>query len=190
MDQKTFEIINKIASEHCHKTFGYLDEDDLKNEIWVICLEQIKEFTFDRGELEHFLRVTVKNRLINRFKELTKNVRSPCPRCEFFRPGQEPDCAKFGEQKDGCNKWVLYKISIDSRNSLLNASESTAERKIESGVLDKISNEEIRQKIRARLPKEYIHDFDRIIIGASVNRKRIKEVSGLVLTIASDLGVI
>ena len=65
MDSKTFDIIERISNEHCFKTFGYLKEEDLRNEIWIICLEKLSDFNYDRGELEHFLRVSVKNRLIN-----------------------------------------------------------------------------------------------------------------------------
>src|SRR5687767_13562075 len=102
MDPKIFEIIDRIAEEHSgpRKTFGYLNEDDLKNEIWAICLEKLKDFNEERGELEHFLRVLVKNRLVNRFKDITKSVRSPCPRCVYYDPDNSPsDCGKFGDDR-------------------------------------------------------------------------------------------
>lgn len=105
LDPKVFDIINRISHEHSHKTFGYLDENDLKNEIWIICLEKLKDFDPSRGYLEHFLRTSVKNRLVNRFKDITKSVRSPCPRCPFYRHKEEVDCVKFTDNKHQCNKW-------------------------------------------------------------------------------------
>ena len=125
MTDEAYRIIEKISREHCKKTFGYLDQDDLKNEIWIICLEKLKDHDPERAPLEHFLRVAVKTRLINRFKDITKSVRSPCPRCMYYNAsGENFGCNKFGENKNECNKWRSYKLSIQSRNSLLNASES------------------------------------------------------------------
>src|SRR4051794_10250497 len=102
MDQKIHDLIERIAKEHSRNKFGYLSEEDLKNEIWVICLERIEEFDYTRGELEHYLRRAVKTRLINRFKDITKSVRCPCFRCPEFLRDQTPDCNKFGENKYKC----------------------------------------------------------------------------------------
>ena len=91
---EVFTLISRIASEHSRKPFGYLTQQDMVSEIWAICLTAIKEFDISRGKpLEHFLRASVKNRLINRFKELTRSVRTPCLRCPYYKPEKAPnDC--------------------------------------------------------------------------------------------------
>ncbi len=38
--------MQNIADTHCRKTFGYLDEEDLKSEIWSLCLVAVPEDDF------------------------------------------------------------------------------------------------------------------------------------------------
>lgn len=177
MNKKVFDIIEKISKEHCKKTFGYLGEDDLRNEIWQICLEKLEDFDKNNGELEHWLRVVVKNRLVNRFKDITKSVRSPCPRCPFFDLGGSPgDCSKYGEKKDDCKKWRNYQLSICSRNSLLNATESQDNRTTPGIGLDKIITEEVKRKIESKLSQEFTNDFNKLISGEKISKSKLKKL--------------
>src|SRR4051812_47077266 len=104
IDEETFRIIDRISREHSHKPFGYFAEDDLRNEIWVMCLNKLADFNTDRGQLEHFLRVSVKNALINKYKGVTKSIVCPCTRCPFFKPDALGEnfktCKKFGKVSD------------------------------------------------------------------------------------------
>lgn len=176
MDKKVEDIIFRISNEHSHKKFGYLTEEDLKNEIWVICLEKLKDFDYSRGELEHFLRVSVHNRLVNKFKEITKSVRPPCPRCRFFKEGEFPDCGKFGENKDYCDKWRAYQISIESRNSLLNAAEDKVERKEDQYISDRIAAHEIKDLVSKYIGRSYRNDFNRMVAGEKISKQRLKKL--------------
>jgi len=171
-----FNLIQKIANEHCFKTFGFLGVEDLKNEIWVICLEQIKDFSEERGELEHFLRVAVKTRLVNKFKDITKSVRSPCTRCPFHRPDKKIDCGKFKTKKEKCYKWNNYQLSVQSRNSLLNCSNSKVERKTEDNGITKMITKEIKEIIKENLKKEFWNDFETLTTGGKISIKRIRKL--------------
>lgn len=187
MKEESYRIIEKIAEEHSKKVFGYLDRDDLRNEIWIICLEKIKDYNPDRGELEHFLRVIVKNRLINRFKDITKSVRSPCPRCIYFdASGENHGCFKFGEDKDKCNKWRSYQLSIQSRNSLLNAAESPKEREINDNILNRIIGHELKQTILDSIDEKYKRDFKELISGSKISKQKIKRLKRIILDIIKD----
>lgn len=184
LDQRTFDIINRISVEHSHKTFGYLDEQDLKNEIWQICLEKLKDYDHTRGELEHFLRVSVKNRLVNRFKDVTKSVRSPCPRCQYYDPsGDGPACTKYGENKNDCSKWRNYQLSIESRNSLLNATEPQNERVISDNMLNKIASDELKLIIDKEIGVSFRHDFQQLISGGKLSKQRLKRLRKEILNI-------
>ena len=177
MTKKIFNIIDKISREHNKKTFGYLNKDDLKNEIWVICLEMIKEYDKSKGELEHFLRVGVKNRLINRFKDITKSVRSPCPRCEFFRESGDPDsCKKFHLERELCSKWKNYKMSTDSRNSLLNAAEQQYERFSGENLVNNIISSELKNFIESKINIKFLHDFRELISGSKISKKKMAKL--------------
>lgn len=189
MDQQTFDIINKIANGHCFKTFGYLDQDDLKNEIWLICLSRLKEFDKDRGDLEHFLRVAVHNRMINKFKDITKSVRSPCPRCEFHDPNPSDgiNCVKFGCEKDLCSKWKNYKLSIESRNSLLNTTEPVVEREHHSDGFKKCLGNELKEIITTNLDKKYIRDFEEFYSGSKLSKQKMNRLKKEIFQILKNL---
>jgi DNA-directed RNA polymerase specialized sigma24 family protein len=176
MDEYVFNIIDKISNEHCGKKFGYLDENDLKNEIWIICLEKLPDFNEDRGNLEHFLRVTVKNRLINRFKDITKTVKSPCHRCPYFDSGSKVDCARFGTEKDKCDKWRNYQLSLESRNSLLNATEEKIERVSSDNTINKMITDEMKIKLEKVIDRQYLHDFNLLVSGGKLSKQKLKKL--------------
>lgn len=161
-DPKVIDIINKIARQHSRsqKKFGYLTKDDLFNEIWVICLEKIHEFDESKGDLERFLRVIVRNRLINRSKDITKLIKSPCPACPFYKPGVPGDCKKFGESKHQCDKWAKYELNKSSRDSLLNASEDKVQRHTNDNILENITGQELKQFLLERIEEKYKRDFE------------------------------
>lgn len=177
LTEEEISIITRIANEHSNKTFGYLDKDDLKNEIWVICLEKIGTYSEEKGKLENYLRVLVKNRLVNKFKDITKSVSSPCPKCPFYAPGVEPgDCAQFGEDKYQCNKWRNYQLSKNSRNSLLNAMEPQLERDIASNALNKMTFDEVVLIAGSGLNKKFQKDLLDLRNGNKLSNQRKKRL--------------
>jgi len=166
LTKNEFEIINKIAQEHSNKVFGYLSKEDLVNEIWVICLENLSGFDPKRGSLEHYLRVLVRTRLINKFKDITKTVNSPCPKCEFYDLTKEGECGAFGENKvNKCDKWQKYQKLVNARNNLLNSSEDVVERFKDLNSLDSIIIREIYEKIKIRIENEFKRDLENLING-------------------------
>ena len=176
-----------IATEHSYNVFGYLDSSDLKNEIWVICLEVLPNYNAETGPLEHFLRVSVKNRLVNRFKEITKSVRSPCTRCPFYNPvpNLKRDCKLFknsGTQKSplpgrmSCDKWKNYKLSIKSRNSLLNPIESMIEQATTISPLDELIGHELYDIIYKNLDCESQKDLNTILSNRKLNKIRLDKL--------------
>jgi hypothetical protein len=176
MDKKTFEVINRIAKEHSGKTFGYLNSEDLKNEIWVICLEKLKEFDEDKGKLEHFLRSSVKNRLINRFKDITKTVKSPCLNCPLYRRDEELNCSQYGLDKHLCDKWAKYQVLVKSRNSLLNSAEQKIEIPINLDLSNKTYVAEIKTKVEKYIDDKYKMDFKQFISGGRVSTQKMKKL--------------
>lgn len=180
MDEKTFNIIEKIANEHSrvdkNRPFGYLTKDDLKNEIWVICLEKLNDFDYSRGNLENFLRVTVHNRLVNKFKLITRSILKPCLKCPFNNPAKEIHCEKFGEEKNLCDKWNKYITTTNSRNSLLNSQEEQIQQGHNESSIDKMSGEEIKQYILSKLPENYIRDFNEFSSNGKLSKKKIRKL--------------
>jgi len=190
MDQEVFDIISRIAEEHSgpKKIFGYLTEEDLKNEIWVICLDKLKDFDGERGKLEHFLRVSVKNRLINRYKDVAKVVKSPCPRCPFYDPGKSPsDCSKFGDDRYLCKKWKRFESSRNSRNSLLNATEQMIEREFDEDTLSKLSSIEIKELLFENISSYMKKDLQCFFDGYKLSKVRAEKLFKEINKILKDI---
>lgn len=186
MDQKTFDIIQRISEEHSHKKFGYLEENDLRNEIWVICLDKLDSFNPEKGDLEHFLRVTVKNRLVNRFKDITKSVRSPCPRCPYFDASQTPDCTRYGENREQCKKWNNYQLSVKSRNSLLNSSEGGLERHKSENVVNSMISQEVYLSVVDKISPKLRYDFEELVSGGKLSSQKTKKLKTEIIKILEE----
>lgn len=75
------EIIQNIGNIHCHKKFAYHDEDDMRGQIALICLDRISKYdpekssgTSIKNKIERFLNTTVKNRLITFYRDSCGSV--------------------------------------------------------------------------------------------------------------------
>ncbi len=174
LTQDEFDTIERIAKEHSGKPFAYLTKEDLYSEIWVICLQALPEFDpSGHNKLEHFLRVSVRNRLVNLYKEKSKSVRSPCSRCEFYDPGGSPsNCAKFGEEFMRCDKWRNYLSSVERRNALLNAIGDPCERPIKNETLDSIFTKELAEIMSDCLSPDIYADLIKVLEGEHIPKNK------------------
>lgn len=187
--KKILDVIEQISLEHSHNTFGYLTQDDLKNEIWVICLDALEHYNKDRGPVENFLRASVKKRLINKFKNITKSVKSPCLRCPFYDPGNSPsDCSKFGHDRHLCKKWKNYQMSVESRNSLLNA----MEQKFDRLTCDNASNiamlNEVKVLIYQHIDQSMLHDFNQLLNNGTLPSRKLNRLKDAIKEIVDQHG--
>lgn len=194
-NKKIVDLINKIVKDHSNynRTFGYLDKKDLENEIWVICLDILKDYKKSRGELENFLRVAVKTRLINKFKDITKSVKIPCLVCPFYNPSKKDigmECTQFGKDKHLCDKWNEYRLSVQSRNNLLNATEQKMERKTESGVLDEMVFSEYKDRIMDCLNEYMKKDFLKLVNNQKLSRQKFKKLKKEVIRVVEEFNII
>jgi hypothetical protein len=194
LTDKVVKLINIIVEDHSSskKTFGYLDKKDLEHEIWVICLDILKNYNKSRGELENFLRVAVKTRLINKFKDITKSVKLPCLTCPFYDASKKSsglDCTRFGVDKHLCDKWNEYKMSVQSRNSLLNATEPKLERETNRNALDSIIYKEYQQRILDHLPDDLKNDFAQFLGNRKLSRQKFKKLRKEIMRIIEEYNI-
>ena len=187
-------MISKIAREHRNKTFGFLDEEDIEQEIWSICLEKIDTFKSDSGDqsipdeekLEHYLRSIVSNRLVNRFKKITKSVRSPCPKCPYYKPDENPSCGAFGEEYMSCDKYRNYQLSVESRNSLLVSVDSSQDRSDDYNLMDHLAGKEIIECVEKHISQELLYDFKSVMRRQKVPKHRMEKLKKEILRILED----
>lgn len=77
LDKKTInEIIAKVARNHISKAFDYYEQEDIEQEVWVIALQKLGDFDFEKSTvvdeaqaLERFLNTVVSNRLKNLYRD-------------------------------------------------------------------------------------------------------------------------
>ena len=147
-----------------------MDQEDLKGEIWAICLEKLNTFEKDSSrpdlslekQLEHFLRSIVSNRLVNRFKKITKSVRSPCPKCPYYK-GKERGCEAHYGNSYCAEKLNQYNISVESRNSLLVAVDTEYERPSDTEITDWIAGRELYLSVKDDLPEQQQKDLEKLM---------------------------
>jgi len=190
-DPIVFAVIDRIARDTKVVPFGYQTTEDIRQDIWLICINAIKEWqpekitedtkTFEQA-LEKFLRVVVPNRIVNRFKEITKTVKSPCPTCEYFNDSGSVlgNCKKFGDEKSKCSKFSRYTFSVASRNDLLNIIDEPEETNYSEEWAAELSTTDIVKNIKEKLDTNTKEDFDNVINGKNIPKKsltRIREVT-------------
>lgn len=98
-ESEEFQTIQILAERFSNKTFAYYDKEDIKQEVWVICLESLHKYDPERSsaKLETFLFRVVSNELTNKYNKLFKKVNPPV-KCR----GCNSDC------KSQCEVWSKY----------------------------------------------------------------------------------
>jgi hypothetical protein len=187
------EVIGRVVNTSSIKAYSYMQKEDLRNELWIICAEALESFDPERGDpLENYLRKVVSTRGVNRFKEITRNVTSPCVKCPFYKPNEVPgDCAAFGMDKHECDKWREYKHAIDSRNSLLKTFTVDPLKVInENSSIDNLVIKEEIKLLRENLSQESLHVMEVILTGGRVSKEDnellLEESREILNTIANE----
>ena len=197
-DPVVIAVITKIAKAHCYKTFGYLDVDDLKQEIWRICLSKLDTFDEDFGhevltleqKLEHYLRSIVSNRLINTFKKITKSVRKPCFKCPHLDAENKLPCGGERGVKSCENKMRAYVLSVDSRNSLLYSVDPAVDGQwTEEDILGNMVTDEVLDTIEELLDDTWLHDFQILRQGGSIPKYSLRKLKEQILYIIKESGI-
>lgn len=176
MNQKDLDLIHRIAEEHSNRVFGYLTKEDLVSEIWEICLNAMPEFNKDLGPLEHFLRRTVKNRLINRFKDVTKSVRSPCSRCPHYNKGEKVECGLYRNNKNLCRKWRNYQAAIQSRNTLLNVVGYSTDIAAHKTGIDVVDDSDLAKFLLDNIGDKLRGDLVKLMEGRKITKAKLVQI--------------
>lgn len=159
--EKAYPVIKKIAKDNRFKSFAYFQEEDVEQEIWVLCLEAMPRYDITRGPLEHFLRSHVFRRL--------KNLK----RDKYYRPGR--DMASSGAawvQMNLINALPLYNVGADENIKALGCSRN-------DDPLDFIAAQDTYDYITQNLPSGLLDPFNQMITGHRIKnniKTRIREL--------------
>lgn len=106
------QVANKLAKKF---KFGYRDEDDMKQEAYILAIEGLSSYDGKRP-LANFLYIHIRNRLCNYKRKHYIRIEKPCTRCPLkaFIP---PDkCQIYADMMD-CNLYERWhKRNIVKRN--------------------------------------------------------------------------
>jgi len=181
-ENEVVEIINKIARRlSTIFRFGYYSADDIFQEAWIIAIEGLNRYSVQKGPLENFLWIHVRNRLCNFKRNKYERLEKPCKRC-IYDCEESPLCEIY-------NKWLKRR---DSKKNLvdmidLNCVDDKYEKNMkivnEYGDIDHLS--EIIDKF---LPPQYRRDYLQMIGGIYVPKKRRIEIQNIIREILEEHG--
>ncbi|MFA5670076.1 MAG: hypothetical protein WC967_12620 [Balneolaceae bacterium] len=170
--------IDKIAHNHKNKTFSYYDKDDIYQQVWNICIEALPSFRSDRGEVEHFLRCVVKNRLCNIYNSVNRISRCPCNKCDFYDKDTD-ECTALGK-KEKCKRYESYRLSTETQKRLNSCKSYESIPEGENGFYPtpdmNLMADDLYWEIVHSLPDNYTEDFMRMISGERINSFRKADI--------------
>lgn len=168
------KVCKRIAKKY---VFGSYTVEDIEQEAFIIACAALPAYNKDKGPLENFIQVHLKNRLFN-FK-----------RDNFFRPPQTI-CSLCGSNDPyACDKCSERYRKAISRRSLLEAAEPKDEVSEYTHTIDnleKMEYQELIDKINTNLPIEMRVDYLRLLDGAHINKQRRLEIEQEILRIVNE----
>lgn len=187
MQQKTkpteteiLESIKRVSDKLKSKfRFGYHENDDIEQEITIICLKAMSKYDGERS-LDNFLWVSCKNRLCNFKRNKYIRLEPPCIECPFFDPKMQQStnqCSKF-LCKSNCQEYEDWCKKTDRKKDLVNKAKGG-----DIGVnnnLDKEFNyidsphdvEKILETIDRELPVELREDYVKFKYGIKLHHNK------------------
>ncbi len=179
-------LINTILSRLTNKfKFGYFENEDMFQEGWIIAIEALEKYNAESGHpLEHYLRVSIRNRFITLKRDKFSRYEPPCHSCPFFDPENKLStnkCAEFADKMD-CEKWAAWIKRNKSKQELSGTSASLDNRVVE----DNKDSFEFIDKVNSLLDPETRKNFLKIIQGVYLPFKKKQELKEKLI----ELGVI
>jgi hypothetical protein len=109
----SFNLIDN-ANSYIYFAIYYFTKEDIYQQIWVFCLENIDKFDPKKGvSLRNYLSIVAKNGMINLYKKTTNSTI------------KIPDCCVDGDEyhKASCQKWYDYTKFLNRAKDLQKVTE-------------------------------------------------------------------
>lgn len=164
------KAVNQVCVLLCKTfSFGYYDEDDIKQEAFIFGLEAMPRYDSSRP-LENFLYQHIKNRLINFKRDKFHRNDPPCKKCA------SGDKCNDGEY---CNKYATWRSRNATKRSLMqphSIDDLSPLGQSGDGHDAFFSDDEILEKIDMNLSVELRSAYLKMKSGNSVPKARREEV--------------
>lgn len=153
-------VIDRIVERCKAQPFAYFTEEDIRQEIHVICLTAIEHYKASKGPLENYLQRCVTNRL--------KNLR----RDKYFRP-PPGNLDVNGETRDRIN--LVNALPFGS-GSVPDDGEAMCSSFGQTAPDEQAERNEEIALLQAELPEDILADFNRIRSGEKLPEARVRRV--------------
>lgn len=169
-EQQVIDLITKIIERMASRyTFGYYDVEDIKQEAFIIAIDGLKRYDNDKGPLENFLSVHIKNRLLT----LRRN--------KFYR--KDKKSTAMLEKRNESKKNLMEPIDISKVRD-----EDEKNMKFESDILDILVTEEIFTLIDKHLNIHTRLDYLKMLDGVAIPAHRRNKVEQEIIEILRENG--
>jgi len=189
------EIVYRLAAKF---RFGFLDIDDLKQEARMIAWEGIDRWDGQRS-LKNFLWSHVHNRLFNFKRNKYQRIDKPCLKCPINKfDKQTKKCLIYSEDYlDDCKfyyKWILRNLAKRNLMDTVNfeAIDDRNEHRMwtnNSDVVENLQNKEIMERIKAKIPFNYLDVYTKYINGVKLNSIVKANIKQLIINILEEEGI-
>ena len=190
-EQEVLDTITRaINSLAANFSFGYFDEDDMKQEGFIFACEALPRFNPNNKQncgLESFLRIHIRNRFLNLRRDKMHRNSPPCLNCPFQNDDTDSGCAEF-DDKEECPKWSGWSARNQAKRSLVESCDVSLVTPVvtidDSDICDNMSRVELLQKVSEKIPLRLRADYRRLIEGAKLPKQRrdavIEEVRSII----------
>lgn len=173
--EQVLKVIEKIASSLSYRfRFGYYDQDDIKQEIFIMGLDALDRYD-GRAPLENFLAVHIRNRLKSLKRDKYHREGYVCSYCN----GKSTDCQHCHRRmlKNSAKKYLVEPLDIcdisdESEPNMWHNSDTSLEVIIQEYVdlIDKYLNVSFRIDYLKMRAGAYVPKQRRIEVETEINR--------------------
>lgn len=188
MTDEEYQVVEQVANTIAPNfTFGYYEAEDIKQEIWIMCLEALPKFDKNRGaSLKTFLLVHCKNRLISLKRNKTSRIVLPClDKCPHW-DDELQECSKY-RKRSNCKDYSKWQSTINDKNKIFALMElDDTEAYYETDILEDIHKDELLSYIDENIPAKYRNNYLQFIEGGKLSTYSKNVIRDLVKRLAED----
>lgn len=167
MTMNQFEIIDSVCRSLSKKfEFPGYDSDDIYQESYIICVEDIMPKYDGTSPLENFLKVSLANRLLNFRRKNIPSYKFVCSECK-------------NKDSDNCDVCIKNRVNHSVKKNLyspINIEEAQDDALQYEHVEKDWENAEIFTLINLHLPTQMREDYLKMMSDVYINKNRREEI--------------
>jgi hypothetical protein len=203
-EKEVLAAINKaLNSLSSNFSFGYFDEDDMRQEGFIYAYKALPKFDPKNSKgcsLSNFLRIAIRRKFLNLRRDKLHRNSPPCSSCFFHKKVSSVDhkyyvhsiydCSEYTDKQE-CLKWFGWSTRNQAKRSLVESCDVSkvtyATQDEGNDVFSHLSRKEFLQHVSDRIPLALRADYRRLIEGARLIKPRREAVIEAVRIILKEI---